>query len=120
MFPTEWETPLTENDEYSYTTKILQSVPTLPTEFELNLHEFNHSNRNVQTNQPITSPPTPQVGNHSPSTANYTDVTNITPKSSSDPISTTRYGRLVKRNRKYFGATWEYLLLFMATFSPRT
>ena len=30
MFYTEWETPLTENDESSDNTKILQSVPTLP------------------------------------------------------------------------------------------
>ena len=75
MFPTEWETPLTKNDEYSYNIRTLQSVPTLPTEFELNLHEFNHGNRNAKKTLPIKYLPTPQVGNYSPSTENYTNVT---------------------------------------------
>ena len=59
----------------------------------------------------------PQLINHNPSTANDINVTNITPKSSPAPISATRSGRLVKLNRKYFGATWESLLVFMYTFS---
>ena len=118
MFYTEWETPLTENDESSDNTKILQSVPTLPKEFELHPHDFNHNNGTVQTNEPSTYPPPPQFSNHNPSTENGIDVTNITPKSSSAPISTNQSVILVKRNRKYFAATWESLLVFLSTFSP--
>ena len=74
----------------------------------------------LDKNQPSNSPPPPQFSNHNPSTSNYTDVTNIDPKSSSDSISTTQSGRLVKRNRKYFGAIWESLFVFLVTLSPRT
>ena len=44
MFSTKWENPLTKNYESSDNTKILQSVPTLLTEFELNTHELGHIN----------------------------------------------------------------------------
>ena len=74
----------------------------------------------LKKNQPSTSPPPLQVSNHNPLTGNDIDVTNITPKSSPAQISTTVSGRLVKRSRKYFGATWEYIILFMGNFSPST
>ena len=80
MFSTEWETPLTKNDESSDNTKILQSVPTLPTSFYLNPHEFSHSNGTGQTNQPSNYPTPSKFSNHNPSTTNDIEVTNITPK----------------------------------------
>ena len=79
--------PLTKNYGSLDNNKILQSLTTLPTYIDLNPHDFNHSNETEK--KKITSHPPPQVSNHNPSTANDTDITNITPKSSSPPISTT-------------------------------
>ena len=70
MVSTEWETPLTENNKSSDNTEIFQSVPTLTSEFDLNPHDFSHSNGNRKTNQPSTYPSPPQVGNNNPSTEN--------------------------------------------------
>ena len=63
MFPTGWETPLTNSYESSDNAKIFQSVPNLPEELNLNPHKSNNSNETEEIKKPSTSPPPPQIGN---------------------------------------------------------
>ena len=76
MFSTEREIQLTNNDESSDNYKLLQSVPTLPTQVDLNPHDSNNSNNIGQINKPSTFPPTPQIVNKNPLSESDTNVIN--------------------------------------------